>query len=253
MSGVAIIIPAYNEESRIASVILAAKESTLATEIIVVSDGSSDRTAEVARKHQVKVLDLAVNVGKSGAMCAGVDATNADIVCFVDADLQGLTGAHIDSIIRPVQHRLCEMCLGIFRGGRFWSQTGQLIFPYISGQRAMPRSLFLRIPNLRELRFGVEIAITNYVKRTKVKVRRVVLHDVSNCYKEEKFGIVQGIKMRRKMYGEMYRAHARDRRRAHLRTYKQSGLLDLKESEIQKAFQRFSAKNKSGKRPRGVK
>src|SRR5438876_436250 len=110
---VAIIIPAYNEEQRVSAVIQAALQSKLANEVIVVSDGSTDKTAEVAGKFPgVKVIDLKVNVGKGGAMCAGVEATNAEIVAFVDADLIGLTGQHIDHIIAPIQQGMFQMCLG---------------------------------------------------------------------------------------------------------------------------------------------
>ena len=156
MGTVAIIIPAFNEAERIGAVLRAALQSKLATEIIVVSDGSTDRTASVASKFPgVKVLDLRTNIGKGGAMCAGVDSTQAEVIAFIDADLVGLEGHHIDSIIAPIQRRQCDMCLGVFRGGKFWSATGQLIFPYISGQRALPRELFLKIPHLKDLRFGV--------------------------------------------------------------------------------------------------
>ena len=85
------------------------------------------------------MIELKRNVGKGGAMIAGVKATKADIVCFVDADLAGLTGAHIDAIIKPVLEGRCDMCIGVFRGGEYWSDMAQKISPYISGQRAMRR------------------------------------------------------------------------------------------------------------------
>ena len=46
---------------------------------------------------------------------------------------------HIDQIIQPVLADRCEVCIGIFRGGKFWSDTAQKFAPYISGQRAMKR------------------------------------------------------------------------------------------------------------------
>src|SRR5258708_904260 len=119
---VAIIIPAKDEEQRIARVLMAASEARLADEIIVVSDGSVDRTAQMARKFKnVTVVELRQNLGKGGAMVEGVKATKAEIVCFVDADLVGLRGEHIDAIIRPVVDNRCDMCIGIFRGGEYWS------------------------------------------------------------------------------------------------------------------------------------
>src|SRR5579862_3910056 len=101
-------------------------------EIIVVSDASSDRTAIVARTFDgVTVLELPFNTGKGGAMAAGAKATDADIIAFVDADLTGLRPDHVDLIIRPILDDRCDMCIGVFRGGKFWSDTAQRISPYI--------------------------------------------------------------------------------------------------------------------------
>src|SRR4051812_16479626 len=119
---VAVIIPAYNEEQRIANVLRVAVKAKLADEIIVVSDASQDRTAYIARTFEgVRVLELAFNTGKGGAMAAGAAATEAEIIAFVDADLTGLKPEHIDQIIRPLLDQRCDMCIGIFRGGKFWS------------------------------------------------------------------------------------------------------------------------------------
>jgi len=251
MRKVAIIIPAYNEEAGIARVLRAATQSKLASEVIVVSDGSTDRTVEMASKFKgVRVIALKTNVGKGGAMCAGAEATDAEVITFVDADLNGLTAQHIDQIIVPLEFGQCEMCLGVFRGGKFWSSSAQLIFPYISGQRAISRELFLKIPNLKDLRFGVEIAIHNYFKRTKYRVRRVVLRGVSNSYKEEKFGFRKGLEARRKMYGEIYRANRRDHRRATFRKMKRPKMFDLSESEINTAIKKLRRKKSEDKRKR---
>src|SRR5690349_14332907 len=106
---VAIIIPAFNEAERIGRVLRAVIASKTANEIIVVCDGCRDNTARVAARYNgVRVLDLPVNVGKAGAMAAGVKTTDAEVIAFVDADLDGLSGEHIDSIIRPILSNQCE-------------------------------------------------------------------------------------------------------------------------------------------------
>lgn len=211
---VAIIIPAFNEEGRIAGVARAAKGSTLAHEVIVVNDGSADRTtAEAQTVEGVRVVDLKVNQGKGGAMVAGAKATNADIICFVDADLEGIQPRHIDQIIRPMLMPGVDMCIGVFRGGTILSDAGQRAFPYVSGQRALHRKVFLAIPYVSEMRFGVEMTLTNWAKRSKAQVVRVVLRGVSNCHKEKKLGVIKGSAARIKMYSEMYRAVKRTRKR----------------------------------------
>lgn len=242
MANVALIIPAYNEASRICATLEAARKSKLADEIIVVSDGSSDETAKAARAVKgVKVIELRQNMGKGAAMSEGVASTDAEVIAFIDADLQGLTGEHIDSIISPVENGKCEMCVGIFRGGRFWSDTSQIIFPYISGQRAMTRSLFERIPNLREKGYGVEVAIYDFLKRRKdVRQRRVVLRGVSNSYKEKKLGFAKGLQARKQMYTEMwyarFRAGMHGRRRATADLRHENTFFDFERSKIAKAI-----------------
>jgi polyisoprenyl-phosphate glycosyltransferase len=211
---VAVIVPAKDEEDRIDRVLQAVCGSQLADEIVVVSDGSTDRTAEIAKTYPgVRVLELTDNIGKAGAMLAGVEATGCEIIAFVDADLEGLEADHIDRIIEPLLRNECDMCVGVFRGGKFWSDTAQRIAPYISGQRAMKRWLFLGVPGLRELGMGIEMGITAHVRRTKARVRRVVLHGVSNCHKERKMGLVKGMQARAKMYQEMGQAMVRARKR----------------------------------------
>jgi len=207
---VAIIIPAYNEEPRIGTVLKAVTRAKLAHEVIVVSDASQDRTAQVARSHEgVRVLELPFNTGKGGAMAAGAAATDAAILVFVDADLTGLKPEHVDQIVRPLLDDRCDMCIGIFRGGKFWSDTAQRISPYISGQRAMRRELFDSIPFLSEIRMGVEVTINTYAKRARARVMRTVLRGVSNTYKERKLGLVRGVAARTKMYAEIVRAMSR--------------------------------------------
>jgi glycosyltransferase involved in cell wall biosynthesis len=203
---VAIIIPAYNEEARIARVLQAARGSTLATEIIVVSDGSQDDTAEIAASLGVTVVNLPQNLGKGGAMAAGVNSTRAPIIAFLDADLEGLRSHHIDDIIRPAVMNECDMCVGIFRGGRMLSDTAQRISPYLSGQRAMRRELFEAVPFIAEVRMGVEVVLNDAAKRRKARVLRVVLRGVSNCHKEQKLGFMNGVKARQKMFKEIGQA-----------------------------------------------
>lgn len=210
---VAIIIPAKDEEARIARVLRAACASKLASEVIVVDDGSSDDTAFVAGKISgVRVLELPYNVGKAAAMAEGARSTTAQILTFVDADLEGLTGEHIDKIIRPILEGQCEMCVGIFRGGKTWSDNAQRIAPYLSGQRALKRELFESVPNIAELRMGIEWALNDAAKRRRARVLRVALDGVSNCHKEQKLGIVKGTAARTKMYIEIAQAMVRNNR-----------------------------------------
>jgi len=214
MKKIAIIVPAFNEAERIADVLRAIKGASHIHEIIVVNDASSDNTSAEARKIEgVHVIDLVKNLGKGGAMVAGVASSTAQIVVFVDADLAGLRSEHIDQITLPLLKDECDMCVGIFRGGKIRSNAAMAVTPWLSGQRAIRRELFDAIPYLGELRYGVEVAITNEVRKKKSRVKRVYLRGVSNCTKEEKFGIVKGVQARTKMYREIREAMVRSRKK----------------------------------------
>ena len=106
----------------------------------------------------------------------------------------------------------------------------------------MRRDLFLKIPDLSDLRFGVELGMHNYCKRTRRKVKRVVLRGVSNSYKEKKYGLVKGFEARRRMWREMANAARLDRRRK-VRRVKRSKLLNLERSEINIALKKLRRKN----------
>lgn len=67
-----IIVPAYNESASLAATLASLKSLTLPHDVVVVSDGSTDATADIARAGGAIVLDLACNMGVGAAMQAGV-------------------------------------------------------------------------------------------------------------------------------------------------------------------------------------
>lgn len=199
------VIPAYNEESTIGAVVDALRSTAYVQEVIVVSDGSEDRTAEVAREHGAKVIELAVNMGKGAAMREGLRASSSDVVVFLDADLMGLTPAHVVSLLDPVLGGKVEMSVGVFEGGRAWTDLAQVLAPQLSGQRAVRRTLMEGLDDIDEAGFGVELALTRYIRRAGLAVEEVVLHNVTHRTKEEKLGLVKGFAARMRMYWEIMR------------------------------------------------
>ena len=93
---VAVIVPAYNESEAVARTIHACRSLDYPDhklEIVVINDGSTDDTwlqmLDAAGKYPagaVRCLDLGTNQGKRAAMAAGIRATTADILVFVDSD-----------------------------------------------------------------------------------------------------------------------------------------------------------------------
>ena len=198
---VAAIVPAYNERDRISVVLEAIKDAETVDEILVVSDGSTDGTYElVASDPAVTAIKLESNRGKGGAMRAGAENTDAQVILFLDADLTGITGDKVDAIVRPVAENQADMAVGVFKGGRGATDLAHFLTPYISGQRAMHRDVFLSIPRMNKLRSGVETAITKYFRARKLRVQRVTLTGCTHSMKEEKLGFVRGVAARARMY-----------------------------------------------------
>ena len=89
-----IIIPAYNEEEAIATIIertLAAREHIIHesqvsdVEVIVVNDGSTDKTAEIARRYDdIKLISFDQNRGYGAAIKAGFAAADGDLLSFLE-------------------------------------------------------------------------------------------------------------------------------------------------------------------------
>ncbi len=87
---VAIVVPAYNEEGGIVPTIARLRAAMIdcdySYEIVVVDDGSTDRTAERASSCDVRVVRLPNNQGYGAALKAGIAATASTFVCIIDAD-----------------------------------------------------------------------------------------------------------------------------------------------------------------------
>jgi hypothetical protein len=210
---IAAVVPAYNEEARIGEVLQALLAAPELDEIVVVNDGSQDGTAAVSRRFPlVRTLDLPENRGKGAAMRIGALETDADVLFFIDADLIGLRPEHVADLLRPVLVHRAEMTVGVFRGGRLATDLSHLLVSYISGQRALSRELFLAIPGITASRSGVETAITRYVKARGLRVQNVVMQGVTHPMKEEKMGVLPGVKARLKMYWEIGKSLADGRR-----------------------------------------
>jgi glycosyltransferase involved in cell wall biosynthesis len=171
--------------------------------IIVVNDGSTDLTASIAYSMGVDVINLKKNVGKGGALKSGLDSCKSNIVVFLDADLIGINKKHIEDLLYPVMNNEADMTIGIFKSGRFTTDLAQKIAPHLSGQRALRRRIFDNIKNIDITKYGVEIVLTKYAKKNKIKIKNVVLNDLTHYMKEEKLGLIKGFSARLKMYWDI--------------------------------------------------
>ena len=154
-----IIMPAFNEGSRIKATLEGIVGIDEINEIIVVDDGSSDNTESEAKSvdsEKVKVFRLDKNRGKGYALNFGLKEAlkNADIIGFLDADL-GSCSSEVIKIIKPVFDDEADVTIAQFPGAKkkgglglvkglakesVYEMTGVELNASISGQRIFKRS-----------------------------------------------------------------------------------------------------------------
>ncbi|MBE9937729.1 MULTISPECIES: glycosyltransferase family 2 protein [Cellulosimicrobium] len=112
-----VIVPAWNEEATLPSVVAEIHETVPGADVLVVNDGSTDRTATVARTTGASVLDLPINLGVGGAMRAGykyAHRSGYDLAVQLDAD-----GQHDPREITELVRRMRETSADLVIGARF--------------------------------------------------------------------------------------------------------------------------------------
>ncbi|HWC33445.1 MAG TPA: glucosyl-3-phosphoglycerate synthase [Mycobacteriales bacterium] len=178
---VGVILPARNEARTVADIVrsvLAAHGDGLVDEMVVVDSASTDDTAAVAAAAGARVV-TADAPGKGEAMWQGVAATAADLLIFLDADLEHFDPRFVPALLGPLladetvafvkgaYDRRTEADLTV-GGGRvteltarpllaaFWPELGRIVQP-LGGEYAARRDLLERLPFRRG--YGVDIGL----------------------------------------------------------------------------------------------
>jgi glycosyltransferase involved in cell wall biosynthesis len=169
-----VVIPCYNEKPTIETVVEAVKAVGLASEIIIVDDGSTDGTREIltqwANDPLVKVFYHTVNQGKGAAVRTGFEKAAGDIFLIQDADLE-YDPREYPQLLKPILEGRAKVVYGSrFLGGPrktmfFWNMVAN-------------KSLTL---------------LTNVLYNT-------ILSDMETCYKVFKAEVVRGITLRSRRF-----------------------------------------------------
>jgi glycosyltransferase involved in cell wall biosynthesis len=203
--GISAIVAAYNEEQTIAEVLTILQRSPHIDEVIVVSDGSTDRTVEIARGFDTKTIALRENQGKGYAMRLGVEHARNNILFFVDGDMVHLTDAHIESLVGPVLSGACDMNNGVRHRGKIldFLHLKAHLGPVLTGIRVMHRAVFNSVPSQYVERFKIEASLNHFCKRTGFRTRNTVIFDLGHVIKETKRGVGTGLLNRWRMMREV--------------------------------------------------
>ena len=190
---VSIVIPAYNEEATVAKVVSVARKLSYVDEVIVVDDGSTDRTVEEAENAGATVISHIMNEGKGSAIKTGFKYSHGNIVAFIDADVSNFTSEKIDKIIRPILEDRTDITKTKFarESGRVTELTAKpllgFFFPELSYEQPLSGQFAGKRSALNKIRFekdyGVDVGIVLDADVHGIKILEVdigeICHDMS--------------------------------------------------------------------------
>jgi glycosyltransferase involved in cell wall biosynthesis len=214
---VSIVVPAYDEERSLGSVVRKLLAIPQVAEVIIVNDCSTDNTAAVAEQLAsaspiVRVLHHTTNKGKTEALKTGFAATRGDIVLVQDADLE-YDPAEIPCVIQPILDGQADVVYGsrflVRRAARvlyFYHFLANKVLTFCSnlltninltdvetGYKAF-RGEIIRNMIINSRGFGFEIEVTAKVAKLGCAIYEVPISYYGRTYEEgKKIGVRDGI------------------------------------------------------------
>jgi glycosyltransferase involved in cell wall biosynthesis len=208
-----IIVPVYNEEKTVLTVLKALNKISLKSvtkEIIIVDDGSTDKTKEKLKKiKSVKVITHKSNKGKGAAVKTGIQSAKGDYIIIQDADLE-YNPQYIKTLIKPILSKKAEVVYGTrlrrmpnlkgeertlqflthYLGNRFLSLItsilyGQWVTDMETGYKLFPKDS-LKGAKLNAKGFEFEPEITAKLLKKKYKINEIPIKVKPRGYEEGK-------------------------------------------------------------------
>lgn len=186
--GISIIIPAFNEEHYLPITLDTLNKNRFWDEIIIIDDGSTDKTASVPLPIGARLIKHEKNSGKGQAIFTGIQNCRGEYLVFLDADL-GDTAYLAEKLIEPVKLGNADMAIAKFppinKAGGFGivkrfakigikRLTGMELNEPLSGQRCIRKEI-LSINTNYNVGFGFEVALTLDVLRAGYSIYEIEL------------------------------------------------------------------------------
>ena len=202
-----VVVPCFNEEDTVRAVLTSVLASPFVEEVVVVDDGSTDRTVDEVRRvsdPRIRVFEQGVNQGKGAALRRGFAAATARFVIVQDADLE-YDPAEYATVLEPMLSGKADVVYGSrFLSGRphrvlyYWHSVGNRLLTTVSNMftnlnltdmetcyKAFRREVLESI-TLEENRFGIEPEITAKVAAGGWRIYEVGISYSGRTYDEGK-------------------------------------------------------------------
>lgn len=190
---ISLVLPAFNEEKNIQATLNFLLENKEINEIVVVNDGSNDKTAAIcATFSQIKFIDLPKNKGKTFAVLEGVKQATHNHILLFDADLLGLRHAYITRLIKKYQEGY-DMVIMDYSGTDWIRHKVIQGITALSGVRILHKKYFAEIPFEETDSFELETRINEYFMKHKLSIRIVEAETVVSPYKFQKYPFHVGL------------------------------------------------------------
>lgn len=209
-----VIMPVYNEEKTIKTILGLVSDSRIVTEIVIIDDCSKDNSVNIInqiiadisnKKPKLKILfsQNQSNLGKGGCLRKGFEMATSDVIVIQDADLE-YDPKEYDRLIVPIHEHKADVVYGSrFIGGThrvlyFWHYVGNKILTLISNMFSnlnltdmetcykMFRRDILKLFELESNRFGFEPEFTAKVAKARLRIYEMPISYYGRTYGDGK-------------------------------------------------------------------
>ena len=207
MKNLSVIIPCYNEEGTILTLLDKVLSQELVGEVIVIDDCSTDRSVELlesVKDRRLVVLKQLVNQGKGAAVSRGFAAASLDYCVIQDADLE-YDPQDFTALFEPLQVGKADVVFGsrfTSSGSRralyFWHRVGNNLLTLLSNMATnidltdmetcykMMKTKYAKLLDIKEPRFGIEPEMTAKLAAMRVRIFEVPISYNGRTYDEGK-------------------------------------------------------------------